>query len=126
MVRSRSCISPALPIWESLKQTHRGIDTKAGLAKLALMQGNMPESLSLADEILDYLATESIKGILSPFGAYLVCIQVLKTVNDPRETEVLAEAQSILEETAVMIENPSLRNSYLRNVSAHRELMALR
>jgi predicted ATPase/DNA-binding SARP family transcriptional activator len=115
----------ALPIWESLKEPHRAIDTKAGLTKIALIQENLTEALLLTDEILDYLAADSIKGILSPFGAYLVCIQVLKATNDPRADAVVAEAQGLLEETAVLIENPSLRNSYLQNVAAHRELMAL-
>jgi hypothetical protein len=81
-------------------------------------------TLNLVEAILSYLATGSIYGILSPFGAYLACFQALQVADDPRAENVLTEARRLLRETAVMIENPSLRTSYLQNVPAHRKLMA--
>lgn len=115
----------ALPIWESLKRPHRAIDTQAGLVKLHVAKGNLIEALTWADEILHYLTAHSIEGIVSPFAAYLACIQILQAIGDSRADVVLAEAKKVLMETAVKIENPSLRASYLENVPVNRELVVL-
>ncbi len=108
-----------------MKHPHRAIDTKAGLIRIALAQGDTARALALTEEILCYLAEHSIEGILSPFGTYLACIQALQAANDHRADVVLAEAKGILMKTAVMIENQTLKDSYLQNVPAHRALMTM-
>ncbi len=115
----------ALPMWVEMKQPHRAIDTRTGLLKIELTKGNMVKAVAFAHEILAQFSNHSIYGILSPFGAYLACVQALQAANDPRVDEVLREAQTRLQETAVKIQDPSLRNSYLQNVAAHQELLAL-
>jgi hypothetical protein len=112
-------------IWETLKRPHLAIDTEAGLVRLYLTLGNPTEALTRANKILDYLDTYSIEGILSPFAAYLACIQALQATNDPRADAVLAEAKTVLMETAVKIEKPALRASYLENVPTNRVLAGL-
>ncbi len=68
----------ALPLWESLQRPQRGIDARAGLVRTAVLQKNIPEAIVQTNKILDYLTAHSIYGILSPFGAYLACVQALQ------------------------------------------------
>ncbi len=115
----------ALPIWTSLQRPHCAIDTQAGLVRVALAQGDTAVAITVTNEILKFLDEDSLEGILSPFGAYLACVQALQAADDPRLDEVLAKAKSTLQETAVSIQNPSLRKSYLQNVPTHRILQAM-
>ncbi len=115
----------ALPLWDNLQQPQRAVDAQAGLIRIALAQGDLATAVTLANEILAHFANHSIDSVLSPFGAYLACVQALQAADDPRADEVLAEAKRALAETAVSIQNASLRHSYLRNVPAHRTLQAM-
>ena len=122
---AQSAYQRALFIWESIKLTHRAVDTQAGLIRIALAQGDTGKAMHGTEKVLSFLERDSIEGVLSPFAAYLVCIQTLQATNDARAETFLEEAQRVLGETAVLIENLSLRNSYLQNVPAHRALLAL-
>jgi len=115
----------ALPLWESLQRPQREIDARAGLVRTAVSQKNIPEAIMQTNKILNHLTEHSIYGILSPFGAYLACVQALQAAGDPRANVVLEEGQRVLGETAVSIQNPLLRDSYLQNVAVHRELMGV-
>ncbi len=115
----------ALPLWDNLQQPQRAVDAQAGLIRIALGQGDWATAVTTANEILAYFTTHSIYSVLSPFGAYMACVQALQAANDSRADEVLAEAQRALAETAVSIQNASLRRSYLHNVSSHRILQAM-
>ena len=122
---AQSAYQRSLSIWESMKLTHRAIDTRAGLIRIALAQEDKEQAVRGAEKVLTFLEMDSIEGVLSPLGTYLACIQALLAANDPRADTVLAEARRLLAETAVMIETPALRNSYLQNVPANRALLAL-
>ncbi len=115
----------SLPLWESMHRPQRAIDAQAGLVRTALAQGDITEAMAATNEILAYFAAYSIYGVLSPFGAYLACVQALQASNDPRSGGVLDEAKRVLGETAVSIQNPSLRRSFLQNVPAHRALTGM-
>ncbi len=115
----------ALPLWDNLQQPQRAVDAQAGLIRIALAQGDWTTAVSTTNEVLAYFANHSIDSVLSPFGAYLACVQALQAADDPRADEVLAEAKRALAETAVSIQNASLRRSYLQNVPAHRILQSM-
>jgi hypothetical protein len=61
--------------------------------------------------------------VLTPFYAYLVCYRVLEANRDRHSITVLQTAQQRLQECASQIADPTLRRSFLENVSIHRELL---
>jgi tetratricopeptide (TPR) repeat protein len=108
------------------EQHHLTVEPLAGLARVALAQRDPAEALAHVDEILDYLTDHpELHGTLEPLRIYLTCYRVLLASIDPRAEKVLDTAYHLLHERAATIEDENLRRSYLENVAAHREIVAL-
>jgi predicted ATPase/class 3 adenylate cyclase len=107
--------------------SERGImESRTGIARMALSNGNIKKALSYVDPILSYL--EGDRGIgpnRSPTECYLVCLQVLQAADDPRARDVLEAAYAEMHEIANKIKNDDLRRSFLENVPYNRELVKL-
>jgi DNA-binding SARP family transcriptional activator/tetratricopeptide (TPR) repeat protein/class 3 adenylate cyclase len=107
-------------------QHHLTVEPLAGLARVALAQGDLVEALAHVGEILDYMGDHpALHGTLEPLRIYLTCYRVLVTNKDPRAGEILDAAYRLLQERAGAIEDEGLRRSYLENVAAHRGIVAL-
>jgi tetratricopeptide (TPR) repeat protein len=114
----------ALDLRRVLGQPHLATEPQAGLARVALTQKDRAEALAYVDDILSYLATESVDGTSEPLRIYLTCYRVLQANADPRADQVLATAHDLLQERAAKIDDEEWRSSYLENVAAHREIVA--
>jgi tetratricopeptide (TPR) repeat protein len=99
------------------------MEALAGLARVALEQGDPAQALLHVEEVLDHLQTHTLDGTYEPFRIYLTCVRVLQAHDDPRATEVRRTAYTLLQERAAGIEDERLRRSFLENVPAHRELL---
>jgi tetratricopeptide (TPR) repeat protein len=99
------------------------MEALAGLARVALAQGDPALALAHVEKILDHLVTGTLDGTFEPFRIYLTCVQVLEAVDDDRAGEVRHTAQRLLHERATTIEDEKLRRSFLENVPAHRALL---
>jgi tetratricopeptide (TPR) repeat protein len=111
----------ALDIRHALGQPHWMADDLAGLARVALSQGNLPEALVHIEQILAHLgAGGAVEGLL----IYLTCYKVLRATNDPRAATILERAYAMLRERADRISDGPTRRSYLENVPYHREIAA--
>jgi len=98
----------------------------AGLARVALAQGDPAEALAHVQEILDCITEHpALVGTLEPLRIYLTCYRVLEANGDPRAEEILHAAYHLLQERAARIEDEALQHSYLENVAAHREIVTL-
>lgn len=107
-------------------QHHLAVEPLAGLARVALAQGDPDLALVHASEILDYIGDHpALHGTLEPLRIYLTCYRVLSAIGDPRAGNILDAAYNLLQERADTIEDKALRRSYLENVAAHREIVAL-
>jgi class 3 adenylate cyclase/tetratricopeptide (TPR) repeat protein/ribosomal protein L40E len=95
----------------------------AGLARVALAQGEKPQALEHVEAILDHLQSHTLDGTYQPFRIRLTCYQVLRANDDPRAEEVLRTACNLLQERAAMIEDDHLRRWFLEEVPWHRELV---
>ena len=62
---------------------------------------------------------------VEPFRIFLSCYHVLCANEDPRASALLRTAYDLLQEQAARIHDPELRRSFLENVVAHREIVAL-
>jgi predicted ATPase/DNA-binding SARP family transcriptional activator len=98
-------------------------EPRAGLAQLALAQGDGVGAQALAEPLLPLLADQPRTSVLTPFYVYLVCYRVLAANHDPRAAAVLQTAQQRLRSAADTIEDTALRQMFLEQVATHRELL---
>jgi tetratricopeptide (TPR) repeat protein len=124
--RAADAYGEALTLWERMGLRALASEPLAGLAHVALCKGNRAEALAHVDLILGYLKDPAAIGeAWDPFWIYLTCVRVLRASRDPRADEVLDQAYERLQARAAKIEDQDLRCSYLENVPAHREIVAL-
>jgi predicted ATPase/class 3 adenylate cyclase len=114
----------ALQLQRELAQPNLATEPLAGLAEVALAQGDLPRAQAQVEEILAHLATGTLQGTVEPAWVYLTCYQVLKDGHDPRANALLATAYTWLQERAAGIDNADQRRSFLEDIAAHRELVA--
>jgi hypothetical protein len=62
-------------------------------------------------------------GVYEPFPLYLTCYHVLTATHDPRARPLLQRAYTLLQSYAANIHDEILRDSFLQNVSVHRQLI---
>jgi DNA-binding SARP family transcriptional activator/Tfp pilus assembly protein PilF len=116
----------ALTLRRELGQQNLTMEPLAGLAEVALAQQDLALALAYVAEILGYLdGGGTLDGTDEPIRIYLICYQALHANQDPRSDAILETAHRFLQEVAARIEDEALRRSYLENVPAHRELIAV-
>jgi Tfp pilus assembly protein PilF len=127
----RAAYQEALDLRRELGQAHLATEPLAGLARVALAQGDLAGAKTCVDEILSHLekgtpgsgAGHPLDGTDEPLRILLTCYQVLRAFGNSRADEVLAEAYRLLQERAAKIDDKALRRSYLENVRANREIL---
>ena len=112
----------ALTLYKELSRAHRVAEPRAGLARIALAQGDLTLALAQVEAILKYLESHPLAGPDEPFRIYLTGYRVLDANHDPRATAVLQTAHDVLHEYADRITDAASRHSFLENVATHREL----
>jgi predicted ATPase/DNA-binding SARP family transcriptional activator/Tfp pilus assembly protein PilF len=95
----------------------------AGLAQVALVQGDLELAQECAEEIWDHLQTGTLAGTVSPFQVYLTTYLVLKQSGDSRAGQVLEAAHEDLLERSARIADTEMQHSFLHNVQPHREII---
>jgi tetratricopeptide (TPR) repeat protein len=114
----------ALALQREMGQRHLIPEPLAGLARVALAQGDHTQALAHVGEILDHLGDHpGLGGTIEPLRVYLTCYQVLRAHDDPRAEEVLDVGYQLLQERADKIGDEDLRRSYLENVPYHRQIV---
>jgi hypothetical protein len=105
-----------------LGNTLLAIEPQAGLAQIALAQGNDAQAQTLVETILVALDGYPPPGLNEPFRVYLICYQFLMANHDPRAGTLLRSAHNLLQQYADQITDDALRHSFLTNVPVHRAL----
>jgi tetratricopeptide (TPR) repeat protein len=120
----------ALHLRRELGQSSLAIDDLAGLAVVALFQGDLVQALARVEEILAWLDAHGPAGIEYPLQVYLTCYQVLSVNADgnvaaAEQTQtILDRAHAALMKQAAGISDADLRHKFLENVKANREIIA--
>jgi citrate synthase len=107
-----------------MDQPHLVTDPLAGLARVAMAQGDLAQAQAHIEEIVAHLESGSLDGTDEPFRIYLTCHRVLRANGDPRAEALLDTARRLLQEDAAKIGDEGLRRSFLENVAAHRQILA--
>ncbi|MBC7227556.1 MAG: tetratricopeptide repeat protein [Thermoflexales bacterium] len=113
----------ALALRRELGQESLAVELSGALASIALLQGDLVQAQSLADDILRYLERGSLDGALDPFGVYLTCYRVLQADRRLEAGAVLETAYRALQERAGRIPDEALRRSFLENVASHAQIV---
>lgn len=115
----------ALALQRETGQANLAAESLAGLARVALAQDDLARAQACAEEILPVLESSALEGASEPLRVFLTCYHVLDAARDPRTQQLLATAHALLQERASRIVDRDLWRSFLENIPAHRELMAL-
>lgn len=100
-------------------------DAAAGLARVALAQGDVAEALRAVEGLLAHVGGGgTLAGTDSPGLIRVTCYQVLCRAGDPRAADQLSTAHAELLASAAAIANDTLRQSFLHNIPEHREIVA--
>jgi len=104
-------------------------DASAGLARVALAQGDTGAALQALESSLALGAKTGaddnpLEGAEFPRLVEWTCHQVLSDRGDPRAAEWLARAHAALQAQAATITDAALRHGFLCNIPVHREIVA--
>jgi DNA-binding SARP family transcriptional activator/predicted ATPase/Tfp pilus assembly protein PilF len=113
----------ALTLRREFNQPHMAMESLAGLAHVSLAQGELIQAQTQVEEILTYLETNTLDGTEEPFRIYLTCYRILCASQDPRAQETLDTAHRLLQEQAAKISDEKMRRLFLKNLTAHREIV---
>lgn len=97
---------------------------RRGLADLALAQGDAAAALAHVEGILPLLEAAPPAGSHEPLRLYWTCYRALRANNDPRACGILAAAHALLQSQAALIQDAALRQTFLQQVAANREIVA--
>jgi tetratricopeptide (TPR) repeat protein len=114
----------ALEVSRELDMSAVATESLVGLVQVSLAGGEASQVQTCLEEILSYLESERLENLDEPFAVYLTCYRALQAAGDPRAGAILDAGHRLLQERATWIEDQALRNAYLENVAAHRELIA--
>lgn len=113
----------AVGMRKSAEQQTQMLEPLAGLARAYLRLREPKQALHYVEEILTQLDRDTYAGIVELIRIYLTCYRVLYLLEDPRAEELLHMGHATLQERAARIVDKDLRQLYLDNVVAHRELL---
>jgi len=119
----------ALQLRRELGQQGLTMDDLAGLARVAIAQGQTRQAREQVNEILAWLDTNGASGIEYPLQVYLTCYQVLRATTDgdpaamERAQAILTTAYNTLMEQTDRVRDPALRQSFLEGIQANREIV---
>ena len=114
----------SIALRRELNQINLVLEPTAGMAQVALEEGDLPQAKTCVEEILNALQAGALPSIEQPLQIYLTCYQVLKASQDPRALATLDTAYHLLQAWAAKIEEEELRSSLLENVTANRAIIA--
>ncbi len=123
----------ARQIREALGQSGLSQDDQAGLARVALAQGDRAGARAHADAILAWVAEHGPAGIEYPLQVLYTCYACLTAADgapvpgggiSEAARAVLSRARTALLEQADAIRDPALRRTFLENVAVHRAIQA--
>jgi predicted ATPase/DNA-binding SARP family transcriptional activator/Tfp pilus assembly protein PilF len=100
------------------------LTTQAKLAQVYLAQGKSAAALALADEVWQAVEPTGGSGLPFPIHTMVECYTVFQACGDGRAGDALHMAAAVMERTAVAIDDPEMRASFLNNVPVNRQLQA--
>jgi len=98
------------------------VESRSGLACCLWGLKAFDAALAQVDEILGYLATQSLRGAAQPALVYWNCYTVLRAQGDSRASNLLENARKLVQTQAANIQNERLRHAYVNAIPVHRQI----
>jgi ATP/maltotriose-dependent transcriptional regulator MalT len=98
-------------------------DAAAGLARVALAQGDLPGALREVEALLADVEGGTWQGVDMASLIELTCYQVLARHHDAQADGWLRRAHDTLQAQAAAIADDTMRQSFLQNIPVHREIV---
>ncbi len=122
---SAAAYQASLEVHQELGELNLATEPWAGLARVALAQGEVAKAQLFVEAILAYLAGGGLlDGADDPLWVELTCYKVLKAAGDERAAEVLTRARGKLLTMLADIKDEAMQQSFLEKVPFNRELLA--
>ena len=112
----------ALDAFQQLGKPALAAEPQAGLAQIALAQGDLAGAQAQVEAILPVLAEQPRAGYNNPFFIYLTCYRVLAANGDSRAAALLQQGYDLLQQDAAALDDES-RQRFLTAVPIHRDLV---
>lgn len=122
--RARANHDESLRVRLEIGQLAQAIENRAGLARIAIQQGNLRIAQQNAQICLDWLDNEGEAGIENCVQVYHTIAQVWSRLGHSAQAEeILNRAGQLLADRANKITDTAMRYSYLNKVTLHRKLV---
>ena len=115
----------AAAIRQELGEPHLVAEVLSGLARVSLAQSDPAQALAYTEQIMSHLQNGSLDGVDEPIRVYLTCYRILCAHHDPRAEAILETAYALLQTWAANINDEAVCRTFLENVAAHRDLLAV-
>jgi predicted ATPase len=116
----------ALNIRQALEQQPLAMEPLAGLAQTALEEGDSVTALAHVEKVLSHFTNGgNLDGTEEPLRIYLTTYLTLTANHDPRASQILEDAHSLLEKQVSRIQDPMNRKRYVDNVPWRRQIEEL-
>ena len=109
----------------SMQQAHLAVEPLAGLARIALGQAHVTDSVAWLARIWPDAVTPLPDGALDPVQVYLAAYWTWRVARDPRAERALARGMEMLQTRAVQSTSEVRRRVFLDNIPSHRQLLTL-
>ena len=113
----------ALADFRQMEQDNHTMMPLAGLAEVALRQGELAQALSWVEPILTHLQTHQLDRTDEELYVYLVCYHVLRAAKDACAADLLQRAFEQLQARAATLENDRQQQLFW-SVPCHAEVLA--
>ena len=120
---AQSAFQEALTAFQQFNKQALAAEAQAGLAQIALAQGDLTGAQAQIEALLPVLAQEPHAGYNDPFFIYLTGYRVLVANGDPRAATLLQQGYDLLHQDAAVLDDES-RQRFLTAVPLHRDLVA--
>lgn len=123
---AEAAFAEAVEIYRRSGERRPELEALAGAARIRLAQDDAARALAQIEPILAHLsAGKSLDGAEEALRIHLTVVQALQAAGDVRWRDFLDDAHRLLETRAGEIDDPDLRESFLRRVPWNRELTSL-
>jgi tetratricopeptide (TPR) repeat protein len=112
----------ALAAFQQFGNRELAAEPQAGLAQIALAQGDLAGAQAQVEAFLPVLAEQSHAGFNNPFLIYLTGYRILAANVDPRAATLLQQGYDLLQQDAAGLDDES-RQAFLEAVPSHRALV---
>lgn len=106
----------AIACYTQLGNAVLAVEAQAGLAQIALAQGELAQAQQWVERVWPILAEQPCAGFTTPFATYLTSYHVLSANQDAHAAALFEVAYTLLQEYAASLHDEPWRKTFLENL----------